>query len=385
MKEDYIIRDNILEDSPVPEAISADTNIRTTFNLDRHSKWEQFKVKYIEPNHGLLLLTVSHFFHSLMVVSTKLLETDPTILSEITPLQILVIRMSITYLGTLIYMFYYKSEIKYVPFGDPAIRKWLILRGCMGFFGVFGTYFAVMYLSISDAVLISFLAPSLTIILAWVVLKERVHTFEFIGGLVSLLGVILIVRPPFLFGSSGESSDISKGESQNPKERLLATTVALFGVIGLSSVYVLIRFIGNRAHAIMNVSYFSLIALTISGLGIILIPSMRLQIPQTSKEWFLYTVLGISGFAHQLLLTFGIQMERAGRGSLIAYTQLIYAIIWDVTLYHHWPSIWSWCGMFVIIGSTLYVIKLRSNMEESEKPVVPLSDEESFEIPLEEM
>lgn len=344
--------DELRHDPPVPIIPTAPT---TTFNLERRQF--TFRERYIEPNMGLLFLVGSYFFSSLMVVSTKVLETNPDTETKIKPLQILVVRMAITYIGTLIYMYCYRTTIPYVPFGDPTMRKWLLLRGCMGFFSVFGTYFSLMYISISDSVLITFLEPSLIILLAWLILREHVQKMEFVGCFVSLMGVILIIRPPFLFGTP--TSVDTAVESSNPRDRLVATLVALWGAFGMASVYIIIRYIGNRAHAIMNVSYFSLVTLVVSMVGIILIPSMRFQMPHSIKEWFLFLNLGISGFAHQMLLTLGIQKERAGRGSLITYTQLIYALLWDVLLYHHLPNIWSWCGMVLIIGSTLYVVKIK--------------------------
>ncbi|CCK72132.1 DMT family transporter KNAG_0J00490 [Huiozyma naganishii CBS 8797] len=336
---------------------------RSHFNLERVSRWQQFKEKYVDTNVGLILLVVAQFFNTLMIVSTKLLETNPVAGQKIKPLQILVVRMAITYIGCLVYMYVNRATVKYVPFGDPKVRKWLILRGCTGFFGVFGSYFSLMYLSISDSVLISFLSPSITILLAWAVLRERIHRYEVAGCFVSLLGVVLIIRPPFLFGVDAldSSADPSPVESHHPRDRLIATLVALLGCFGMSCVYIIIRFIGDRAHAIMSVSYFSLITLIVSIIGVLTIPSMKFQMPHSSKEWLLFANLGISGFCFQLMLTMGIQRERAGRGSLITYTQLVYAIFWDVWLYHHPPSIWSVCGMFIIIGSTLYVVRLKNS------------------------
>lgn len=127
----------------------------------------------------------------------------------------------------------------------------------------------------------------------------------------------------------------------------------------------------------MNVSYFSLVTLVIALIGIIFIPSMKFQMPHNLKEWLLFLNLGISGFFHQLLLTLGIQRERAGRGSLITYTQLIYALLWDIILYNHLPAFWSWCGMVLIIGSTLYVVKIK--MDEDAVKFRKLSQREEFD------
>lgn len=59
----------------------------------------------------------------------------------------------------------------------------------------------------------------------------------------------------------------------------------------------------------------------------------------------------------------GNQRERAGRGSLMTYTQVIYAVFWDVVLFHHWPNIWTWCGMAVIVSSTIWVINMRASKQ----------------------
>lgn len=341
----------------------------THFNLERKSRWENFKENVWRENSGVILLCIAQFCNSVMISSTKLLETNTEQRDEnIKPLQILLVRMFITYIGCLIYMRVYRDSIPDVYFGAAEVRKWLCMRGVCGFLGVFGSYFSLMYLSISDSVLISFLSPSMTIVLAWIVLRERINRYEIMSCVLSLSGVVLIVKPTFLFGNSqslNSNDPHSSVESKNPEDRLIATMVALVGTIGMSSVYIIIRFIGKKAHAIMAVSYFSLITLIISILGIAFIPSMKLQLPSTLKEWVLFFNLGFMGFFFQLLLTMGIQRERAGRGSLIQYTQLIYALMWDIILFNHLPSIWSICGMVIIVGSTLYAINKKRQLNQN--------------------
>lgn len=336
--------------------------------------------EYLKPNIGLVLLVVSYFFNSSMVVSTKVLETDHESnpgQEPIKPLQILLVRMSITYVGTLLYMYKNRSTIDHVPFGRPEMRKWLVLRGVMGFIAVFGLYFSLMYLSLSDAILITFLTPTVTVLLAWIVLRERLTTVEAIGSVVSLGGVVLIVRPTFLFGEP--TTPTNAAESEDTRDRLMATVLLLIGVLGASAAYIIIRHIGSRAHAILSVSYFSLITTVISFFGLLLVPSMTLQTPSNTRQWLLFANLGICGFIFQYLLTLGIQKERAGRGTLMAYTQLIYAVGWDVALWHNWPKMWSWLGMLIIMGTALVVIRY--------KPQEParVADEETEAFQLDEL
>lgn len=342
---------------------------------------QRFSQDYLKPNLGLIYLVVAQLFNSLMVVSTKILETDKIINPEtgepfkpIRPLQILLARMSITYAGALLYMLINRRSIPDAPFGAPGLRFWLFLRGVVGFFGVFGMYFSLMYLSVSDSVLITFLTPSVTVLSAAFILRERFTKAEAVGTIVSLLGVVLIVRPSFLFGQP-DDPESSPAESADPGKRLLATLVGLLGVLGASTVYIVLRYIGDRAHAIISVAYFSLTVTIVSSVGILLIPSMDFTWPHSPRQWFLLLNLGVCGFIFQLFLTIGIQKERAGRGSAMAYTQLLYAVIWDVMLWHHWPSMWSWLGMLVIIGSTVTVARYKPKEPMPEPPL-----EESLEL-----
>lgn len=341
---------------------------------------QRFSQDYLKPNLGLVYLIAAQLFNSLMVVSTKVLETDRTVdpetgepLQPIRPLQVLLSRMSITYVAALVYMLINRRNIPDAPFGARELRPWLILRGMVGFCGVFGMYFSLMYLTVSDAVLITFLAPAVTVVLAAVVLRERFTKVEALGTLVSLLGVVLIVRPTFLFGVP-DGPDSSPAESADPRKRLLATMVGLLGVMGASTVYIVLRYIGDRAHAIISVGYFSLIVTVVSSVGIAVVPSMRFRWPQGKRQWFLLVNLGVCGFIFQLLLTMGIQRERAGRGSAMAYTQLVYAVVWDVMLWHHWPSMWSWLGMLVIVGATVAVARCKPKDPAPELPPPPLGE-----------
>ena len=97
------------------------------------------------------------------------------------------------------------------------------------FFGLFGVYYSLQYLSLSDATVLTFLAPMFTCVTGAVILKEDFHWKQAVAGcefpiswqsaythvftfkcswsnilfgsiVCSLLGVVLIARPDFLFG-----------------------------------------------------------------------------------------------------------------------------------------------------------------------------------------
>lgn len=77
-----------------------ESNSNEDFNVDgNETTLQRISKDYLKPNIGLVLLTVSYFFNSAMVVSTKVLENDPDDIAndrQIKPLQILLVRMVIT-------------------------------------------------------------------------------------------------------------------------------------------------------------------------------------------------------------------------------------------------------------------------------------------------
>jgi drug/metabolite transporter (DMT)-like permease len=153
----------------------------------------------IIPNTGITLLILAQFFNSIMVTTCKLLETDKSLDIKFNPFQILFYRMIITYICCILYM-YITQSVEDSPFGPKSVRHLLFTRGFLGFFGVFWLYFSLQYLSLSDAVAITFLVPMITGIMAWIMLHERYSIIQGICAVISFTGVLLIAKPLFIFG-----------------------------------------------------------------------------------------------------------------------------------------------------------------------------------------
>ncbi|ODQ78741.1 hypothetical protein BABINDRAFT_162431 [Babjeviella inositovora NRRL Y-12698] len=316
---------------------------------------------YLQPNVGLVLIVVSQFFNSIMAVTCKLLEADPMFETPIHPLQILFVRMAITYAFCLVYM--YIDKTPHAPWGPTGYKKFLALRGFTGFFGVFGLYYSLQYMTLSDSVVITFLVPTVATFLAWLILGERYSIVESVCGLFSFGGVLLVARPSFIFGNSLSLAD-SSVETTDPQLRLFATGVGLLGVCGASSVLIVIRFIGKRAHPLISVSYFALTCVVISFVTLTVHPSLSFTVPQTGHQWFLFILIGVTGFVMQFCLTAGIQREKAGRSSLMLYTQMIYAVFWELIIWHRIPGFLSWVGFSIILACAVCVIMFKPQEEE---------------------
>ncbi|KAK6517358.1 hypothetical protein TWF281_004014 [Arthrobotrys megalospora] len=326
-------------------------------------------VRVVYRNSGILLMLAAQVFASTMSVITRLLETGFD--TEFHALQILFARQVISVVLCSAYMHY--TQVPHFPLGPKGVRWLLVARGVGGFFGVFGLYYSLAYLDVSDATVITFLAPSVAGFACYIILKEPFTRTEMLGGLVSLIGVILIARPTALFsadhsnpkdGSTGsggtepsptqEGIRLDVGEA-TPAQRFTAIMVALLGVLGAATAYTTIRWIGKRAHPLISVNYFSAWCVIVSFLGLLVIPGIGFKAPQTWLQWVLLLGIGICGFCMQFLLTAAIQRERAGLVTHMVYAQMIFALIWDKVLWNRLPAWSSWLGSFLILGSGFWV------------------------------
>ncbi|KAH9475214.1 putative transport protein [Psilocybe cubensis] len=279
------------------------------------------------------------------VAVIKLHKTDP----PVTTFQLILVRMAITFICCMIYM--HLAKIPDPLLGPKGVRLWLLMRGIGGFIGLFGIYFSLQYLSLSDATVLTFLSPTTTTVAGAIFLKEKFIIRQAVAGLVSLVGVVLIARPTFIFGDSAHSHEPN---GTTPSERLLAVGVSLVGVLGATLAYISIRSIGKRAHTMHIMVYFALQCVVGSTIGMI-VTKTPVVIP-TQIEWLsLLFMIGVFGFAAQIFLTLGFQREAVGRGTLALYTQIIFASFLEYIVFHTTPSRLSIFGILLIMGSAIYI------------------------------
>ena len=204
-------------------------------------------------------------------------------------------------------------------------------------------------------------------------LHEPVTTSEKLAGIFSFLGVIVIARPPLLFGvqptdnSSVDGTMASRNFSFSPRqtpsadpvtsaERISAIIIGLIGVSGAAVAYVSIRWIGNRAHPLVSVNYLSVLSTIVSAICLFSIPSIGFKLPANALEWILLLSLGFCGFIMQFLVTKGLQSDKAGsRATNMVYTQLLFALAFDYIFLGKTPALSSMVGSILILGSVLYM------------------------------
>ncbi|KAG8813676.1 hypothetical protein FRC17_001464 [Serendipita sp. 399] len=309
-------------------------------------------------------------YHNIFALSATGMNITVKILNSLDPpvptFEIIIIRMSITYVFSILYMHY--ASVPYPITGPPGVRHILAIRGISGFFGLFGIYYSLIYLSLSDAIVITFLMPTTIAIVGYLVLKESLNRVEMIAGGLSFLGVVLIARPPFLFGEPhvvNPTPDAPPVEKGTPTQRLIAVGVALLGVLGGTGALISIRAIGKRAHALHSVSFFSLYSCIVSVIGMILL-RIPIVLPTSLVFAGLMVSVGLFGFIAQVLLTLALQREAAGRASLGMYIQILFAVIAERVIFHSVPPATSLAGIAIILSCAAYVAITKERHDEKE-------------------
>lgn len=289
--------------------------------------------------------------------------------------------MSITAVASYLYMFWAKVP---APFGTRPVLHLLIIRAMCGFMGVYGLYYSVQYLELSEATVITFLAPIMTCYACSLLIPgETFNRRQQLAAVVSLVGVVLIARPFAKFNQNDDGEEESP-DNADSYHHILATIVAFVGVIGAAGAYTSIRMIGRRAHPLVSVTYFSSVTTIISLLAMAVLPGVPFRLPHTPTEWSLLSGLGVCGFLLQFLLTAGLSYvppasvvsAKSGRGSgsgsgtratSMVYTQMLFALFYDKVVWGSTLSPVSWAGSVLILACAVYVATMKEEKSEEDR------------------
>ncbi len=221
-------------------------------------------------------------------------------------------------------------------------RRTLLLRAVVGVMALSLFYFALPKIPLGDATALFYMTPIWTALIASVILKERTARLVFLGMGISLIGVVMIARPSFLFG--GAISELSP--------------LAVFACVGASMlsgfVYVLVRKLRVSDAPLVIIFWLSWVGVVGT------FPFIALGwVWPAPVEWAYLAGVGVTTLVAQILLTLGLHREAAGRAMSIGYLQVVFAFIWGAMVFGTIPDAWSLAGAAVIVGSVLLIARKR--------------------------
>lgn len=241
-------------------------------------------------------------------------------------------------------------------FAVPVILIWLIARGemaqgfvvkkPMGHFwrGVLGTaamgltFTGLSLLPLPEVTAIGYATPIFTLILAAVMLGERIRMIRIGAVAIGLFGVLVMIWPRL-------------GSSQMELAATIGALCVLGATIARAFVQIHIRQLVQVDHPAAIVFYFSMTATFLSGLTVF----WGWTMPTWEQAAILIT-MGLVGGVAQILVT---SSYRFGQASMLApydYTTMLFAIFIGYIWFDELPTLAILIGAALVIAGNVVVI-----------------------------
>jgi drug/metabolite transporter (DMT)-like permease len=223
------------------------------------------------------------------------------------------------------------------PWGEQ--RRWLWLRGALGFGGLSCVYAAVTHLPLAEATVLQYLHPPITALLAGLFLAERVSPRIGVAMGLSLGGVILVAQPAWLFEGAGEPLPP------------IWVAAAIGGACFSAAAYVVVRKLAQAGeHPLVIVFYFPLVTLPAA------LPTLWPEfVWPRGIEWLWLLGIGVATQIGQVSLTRGLAILPAAHGTALSYLQVAFAALWGVLVFGELPDAFAVLGGGLVVGSALWL------------------------------
>ncbi|MBB3772835.1 drug/metabolite transporter (DMT)-like permease [Angulomicrobium tetraedrale] len=222
-----------------------------------------------------------------------------------------------------------------------------IVRGTIGVVSMILSFSALARIPLADATAIGFTAPLLTVVLAALVLGERVQIYRWIAVLIGLCGVVVMLWPHL----TGNFDTV---------EHKLGAIMALAAAGFTAGAMIQVRRLTGTETTAAIVFYFQALA-AVAGLATAawgwVVPSPR--------EAIMLLAIGILGGIAQILLTESYRWAPASVVAPFTYSAMLWSLLLGFALFSEVPPLLVLLGAAIVIGAGLFVIwrERRSGIE----------------------
>jgi drug/metabolite transporter (DMT)-like permease len=204
-------------------------------------------------------------------------------------------------------------------------------RTAMGTTSMVLGFYAVSMLPLADATALAFSQPLFSVVLAALVLREKVRWRRWSATLVGFVGVLVMVRPG--------SGSLQPGAA-----------VALLNALASATSILLVRRLSDSEKPLMILTQFALFStLLLAG------PAIWFWKWPSAWGWALAIGVSISATIGQY---FWVQAFAVGEMSAVApfdYLRLPFAVFVGWMIWSEMPVIWTYVGAAIVIASALYI------------------------------
>ena len=243
---------------------------------------------------------------------------------------------------------FYRSFFALVPviaaaflFGGPHLLTTRrpdahAIRAVIGVVSMFCGFTALSMIPFADATAISFASPLFTVVLASLLLGERVHAVRWGAVAVGFAGILVMIGPHLELGGS---------------RPMLGALLALASTVCIAFTMIFIRRMSAHEHSITIAFYFS-IACAVAGLATW---PLGWQ-PQTIEETAMLVGCGLLGGVGQLFLSFSYRYAEASLNAPFEYSAMISAVVLGYFVFGEVPALTVLAGAAIVIVAGLVIV-----------------------------
>jgi drug/metabolite transporter (DMT)-like permease len=220
-------------------------------------------------------------------------------------------------------------------------------RTAMGTGSMVLGFYAVSMLPLADATAIAFSQPLFSVVVAALVLGEKVRWRRWSATVIGFAGVLIMVRP-------GEGS------------LQLGALVALANAAAVSISILLVRRLSDSETPLMILTQFAIFSTIL-----LTVPAILVWRWPDLWGWVLAVGIAVSATVGQY---FWVQAFKAGEMSAVApfeYMRLPFAVFVGWLIWGEMPVIWTYVGASIVIGSALYIAHREHQLARERRRAAP--------------
>lgn len=235
------------------------------------------------------------------------------------------------------------KSVYYVP--RPAI-KYLVLRCVLGCLGIFGNFYAIGYMNISDASMLNKMSPFFTILASFLILGEKPTWISIVSLITAFTGSLFIIKPTFFFTDPAQS---------------FPALVGFIGGFGAGFAFACIRKMRTyNVNSKMIITMFSLFSC------ILCLPNLILNFsPMTWQQTLWLIGAGVSAACGQFGITNAYFNAPSNKVSVYEYSNVLFAAILGFIAFGQVPDWASFVGYVLIIGTAVIVFIVNTREKKS--------------------
>lgn len=211
--------------------------------------------------------------------------------------------------------------------------KYLLIRSAAGLAGVFGNFYALDKIELSNASMLNKMSPFFALVFSAIFIKEKVKPKQAIAIAVAFIGALFIIKPTL-------------GNAD-----LLAALAGFGGGMAAGGAYTCVRWLGIKGeNGRLTVLFFSTFSYLLT------VPYLIFDYHyMTAFQWFALLMAGLFAAGGQFAITAAYTCAPSREISVYDYSQIVFAAVVGFFVFGDVPDVWSFVGYFIIIAMAVWM------------------------------